>query len=233
MADYKIENGELVVFGFKRNINGNINIAGQTELYDPDSDTVLGKTSTGSKGEYEFRFPQHQIPSGRYELRFYGSNTVQKYYPEGDWEYLDIVNDIIFDVPDVNEIYEVADLKLMNASGEESGSLDTLQAKLRWEDIRRVDAGYMPQNRKSGLDGTMRLITYQEAQKVTGFEVYIYISDTNTPPANPYPSGTGWYYVGESAVPEMTVECPANKYVAFWVGMRWKTTNSQIVKNIY
>jgi hypothetical protein len=91
VAEFKIENSELVIFGIKRNIGGSLNIAGQTELYSKQTGETLGKTSTDKFGYWEFRFPQDSILSGRYEIRFYGSGTKQDYFPEGDWEVLDVV----------------------------------------------------------------------------------------------------------------------------------------------
>lgn len=144
---------------------------------------------------------------------------------------------LIDGISDLEELYEVRDLAVLNGTSSENGAIASLIANLQWEDVRQIQRGFLPQQFKSGADGVARNLTYEELQRVIGYEVYMYVASSNNPPTNHYPvhhvSDVGtWYYVGEVNVAEMKVRCPATKYVAFWVGMKTARTQSTIVKNI-
>jgi hypothetical protein len=154
-------------------------------------------------------------------------------------------NDVDFNgVIDLTEYYEVRELECVNATGSsESGSLPSDFAELRWENIRVVPIGQFPVQLRNGYTGINQNITYNQAQSVTGYVVYMYVTSDSTPPANHYPvdstSDSGsWYFVAETEKVKANlitekVRCPINNRVAFWVGMKTaKTDNSSTLDDI-
>lgn len=55
-----------------------------TVLFKPDTNEIW-RTVTNKNGYYEFILDRDGMTYGIYEIRFYGSNAIQKYNPSGDW----------------------------------------------------------------------------------------------------------------------------------------------------
>lgn len=150
----------------------------------------------------------------------------------GDDAVFMFTNVTINGVDDLAELYEVRDLEIINATNGESGIVYSTFAELRWEDIRNVAQGYFPIITRDGYSGADQMLTFEQAQMVKSFEVYMYVTQSSTPPAHQYPgSGGSWFYIGSFETPNAVVRCPKNSKVAFWVGMKTGSTVSSIVKN--
>ena len=84
---------------------GKPNIACRIVLYSVDDAVNIAVTDTDKYGYYEFRLTETILKIGKYEIQKYGSGTVPKLAPDGDWESFDYLgngvignlNDLVFD----------------------------------------------------------------------------------------------------------------------------------------
>lgn len=109
-------------------------------------------------------------------------------------------------------------------------NLPTTQAKLTWIDPRKIKPGDWAASAYGGGDiknantGATGSLTWEKAQKVTGFVVYLYISGDSQPPTEWWPGGsTGghgtWYIVGVTTGSSFVVDLRAGDLVQFCVAM--------------
>ena len=148
-------------------------------------------------------------------------------------EALNIPFDGVTDLPDY---IEVRDLEVTNASDPESGVLPGEYAELIWEEIRQVALGMFPISLKNGATGINYNISYNQAQRISGYGVFMYVTTSGIAPENSYPvsgleSEGMWYYMGDFEKVNAKIRCPEGTSVSFWVGMRSHNTNSSIIKH--
>lgn len=151
---------------------------------------------------------------------------------------VETVNVVFNGFYDLLEYYEVDQLKVVNSQDgdSETGILSDYYAQLTWRDPRVRPSNTFPVYSRNGFNGKEDGLSLKQIQLVTGFVIYMYVTDTEDdyPVLNhpgPYNinelvENPSWYYVGESAVPNFAVRCPTNKYVAFWVGMKSAHTDT-------
>jgi hypothetical protein len=134
-------------------------------------------------------------------------------------------NNVTFDgVDDLGEYLEVKNLKCVNASNPEGDlinpvELDTNIAVLKWDDVTAL------QNNTDFtiLGGGTKTMTPQKLRLVSGYIVFMFISTSGSPPVNEYPTlsdvnGVWYRYASNIKNNTITVQLPAGKTLAFWVG---------------
>jgi len=155
-------------------------------------------------------------------------------------------------VPDVYEYVEGIDLEATNTVNPESGTVTGNIIKLQWTDFRELGKTAFPIESKDAF-GRNITITYEMAQRIINYVVFMYVSDTEQSPGKPYPGLTAlygavpfgttqwafkdvqqptsdkkWVYMGDFATGSSEFTLPKGVWVAFWVGFKTYKTNSQI-----
>lgn len=147
--------------------------------------------------------------------------------------------DVLFNgIPDLEEYVEVPKLQAINCVDPEGGSLPGTWVLLEWEDLKilpNITSSEFPRLLKNGYTGSGVQVTYNMAQTIYAYGVWMYVSDVNeTPPIisgiegmNPVPADfAGWYFMGDFTSPNASIQCPKSKWVGFWVGMKTKQTEA-------
>lgn len=83
---YEIRGDRLVVFGNLLYPDGKPNIGCLVIVEEMYTSTILGKTTTDTKGNYFLSTPLERVPSSTYILKTYGSKSRPYLKPLGDWE---------------------------------------------------------------------------------------------------------------------------------------------------
>ena len=125
-------------------------------------------------------------------------------------------------------------------------------ARLQWKDIRTYATAtlYITDGETGGTDlrsaggklinevtndSSNIIVTTAHLKAIDSYEIYLFISDSGGAPVNRWPvtdasdNGT-WYYVESRPAGQYggdmttSINCPAGKNVAFWVGGRSKRT---------
>jgi hypothetical protein len=160
-------------------------------------------------------------------------------------------------VPDVYEYVEGIDLEATNTPSPESGTITGDIIKLSWTDMRDLGKTAFPIDSKDAF-GRNITITYEMAQRIINYVVFMYVSDTEDEPIRQYPGltalygavpfgkvqyafkdiqqpivGKKWVYMGDHATSSAEFTLPKGVWVAFWVGFRTYKTNSQIETERY
>ncbi|KYK22771.1 hypothetical protein AYK24_00655 [Thermoplasmatales archaeon SG8-52-4] len=160
-------------------------------------------------------------------------------------------------VPDVYEYVEGVDLEATNTPDPESGTITGNIIKLKWTDLKNLARTAFPIESKDAF-GRAVTISYEMAQRLIEYIVFMYVSDTETQPIKPYPgiaalygavpfgttqwafkdlqtqtAGKKWVYMGDFATSSAEFTLPRNVWVAFWVGFKTYRTNSQIETERY
>jgi hypothetical protein len=160
-------------------------------------------------------------------------------------------------IPDVYEYVEGIDLEATNTPNPESGTITGDIIKLNWTDMRDLGRSAFPIESKDAF-GRNITITYEMAQRIINYVVFMYVSDTEDGPIRQYPGlaalygavpfgtvqwafkdiqspivGKKWVYMGDFATSSSEFTLPKNVWVAFWVGFRTYKTNSQIETERY
>jgi hypothetical protein len=139
-------------------------------------------------------------------------------------------------VPDLEEIFGVYNLRLMNeeVGNTEAGKLANTFAKLEWLDFKKQERSFFGQTGAtvfSGWDGTSALLTYEQAKKIEKYVIYMRVTDDPTQPPYSYPADIPtWYLVAETDTNTVEIRCPPSKYVAFYCGFRMEGTVTRIEK---
>lgn len=122
----------------------------------------------------------------------------------------------------------------------EEGFIDGDFITLIWDDIRTYpQIGYPIKLVYDGYTGVERTIGWQYRGAVyqITYSVFIYVCSDNIAPVLPYPGqyqGTDavnnpyWYYIGDYKGNTATVKLPLDKYVAFWVGFKFRNYSTEI-----
>lgn len=160
-------------------------------------------------------------------------------------------------VPDVYEYVEGIDLEATNTVDPEQGTITGDIIKLSWTDMRELGKTAFPIESKDAF-GRNITITYEMAQRIINYVVFMYVSDTADDPIRQYPgltalygavpfgitqwafkdtqqpiAGKKWVYMGDHATASAEFTLPKNVWLAFWVGFKTYATNSQIETDKY
>ncbi len=155
-------------------------------------------------------------------------------------------------VPDVYEYVEGIDLEATNTPDPEGGVITGDIIKLSWTDLRELRRTAFPIESKDAF-GRNITVTYEMAQRIITYVVFMYVSDTSDGPIRQYPgltalygaipfgtlqwafkdiqqpiAGKKWVYMGDFATASSEFTLPRDVWVAFWVGFKTYKTNSQI-----
>lgn len=160
-------------------------------------------------------------------------------------------------VPDAYEYVEGLDLEAINTVDPEEGVLQGNMIKLKWTDLRTLEESSFPFESRDAF-GRIITITYEMAQRLENYVVYMFISNTNNQPSQMYPGLTAlygavkfgeteygfkdvnaptqdryWVFMGEAATADCELNVPYGKYVAFWMGFKTLKTQTQILTQKY
>jgi hypothetical protein len=89
-------------------------------------------------------------------------------------------------VPDVYEYVEGIDLEATNTVDPEQGTITGDIIKLSWTDMRELGKTAFPIESKDAFGRTIT-ITYEMAQRIINYVVFMYVSDTDDEPIRQYP----------------------------------------------
>lgn len=160
-------------------------------------------------------------------------------------------------VPDVYEYVEGIDLEATNTLDPESGTITGDIIKLKWTDLRELGKTAFPIESRDAF-GRSITITYEMAQRIINYVVFMFVSDTEQSPTKPYPgltalygavpfgttqwaykdietpiAGRKWVFMGDFATASSEFTLPKNVWVSFWLGFKTYKTNSQIETERY
>ncbi|MCK9209294.1 MAG: hypothetical protein M0P61_00520 [Ignavibacteriaceae bacterium] len=165
-----------------------------------------------------------------FRIQFIGRNLLYSPDAEGNPAKIDI-NNIAFDgLEDLKEYYGVYDAVIKN--GTVGGEVQSLFVKLGWTEFRDKPKTYFGTGIevRSGYDDSVKTLTYGQAKLITSYVVYMYVSDTETLPANLYPgNGSLWNYCGEFPINSAEIRSPAFKWCGYWIGFRMRELKEQSV----
>ena len=97
MASSVVKYGDSIkVSEYKKYANGAVNVGCLVVLVRESDSVEIGRIVTDKYGYYEFIINSPQV--GLYQIQFYGSNTIEKFEPDGDWEKFEITSDMVNDL---------------------------------------------------------------------------------------------------------------------------------------
>ncbi len=161
-------------------------------------------------------------------------------------------------VPDLWEYVEGFELHATNTADPEGGTVESDTIKFRWKDVKSMDDAEFP---KESVDafGNPVTVTQDIRRKITGYVLYMFVSDSEEPPASPFPGVSTvfgsipfngapfnyqgmvgyepngkWVKVYDNPGAFCEVKCPTGDngmYVSFWLGMKTQKTITKIEEN--
>jgi len=171
------------------------------------------------------------------------------YKEAGVVQKLENLNISLNGVPDVYEYIEGVDLEAINTSSPEDGELSDDLVKLKWTDLAGLKSTAFPIQSNDAF-GRPFEITYEIAQKLENYVIFMYINKENIPPENEYPglsaiygntkyNGAEWNYNninnngkwifgGEFVTGSCELTVPRNYFVGFWMGFKSRKTQSNV-----
>ncbi|MHA2093020.1 MAG: hypothetical protein ACW98F_00055 [Candidatus Hodarchaeales archaeon] len=163
--------------------------------------------------------------------------------------YAEATNVQLDGIPDVFEYIEVTDLEALNTPDPESGPMLSNTMKMEWTDLKNLEESAFPIETNDAF-GRAYSLSYVVASKIENYVVYMYLSETNDPPAKQHPGisalwdaipydtapwaykgqafgETGvWVFMGSYTAPYCEVEVPDGRFVSFWVGFKTPKTQT-------
>jgi len=169
-----------------------------------------------------------------FRVQFIGRNLLYSPDAEGKPAKIDLDNVGFDGLEDLTEYFGVYNARLIN--GVEGADAESIFAKIDWLEFRNQSKTYFDAARevRSGFDDSVKMLTYNQTRLITSYVVYLFVSESNTLPANLYPgNGDLWYFCGEFSSNSAEIRCPVGKWCGFWVGFRLRDVKeSGINKNI-
>ncbi len=93
-TQYQINETSIRIFGSYILADGKPNVGCLVVLFSETAGSEVLRTVTNKYGYYEFNLLKAEFVYGNYQIRFYGSDSIQNYQPKGDWEVLSFVDNV-------------------------------------------------------------------------------------------------------------------------------------------
>lgn len=96
MIAYRLDGNVYTIEGQKKYLDGSYNIGCYVKLVYTDTETLYGTATTNRYGYWKIQIPVNEAISGHYRVEFWGSRTIPKMAPVGDWEEFDLLTTDFF-----------------------------------------------------------------------------------------------------------------------------------------
>jgi len=187
-----------------------------------------------------------------YDFRAIFINNIGEAYEDNGVLYEAFALNVKLDgVSDVNEYVAVQDIEALNLTQSKTELVSDV-IKLQWTDPKLLNKSLFPINTLDAF-GREYVLEYETAQRRKDFAIFMFISDTNTEPADLNPGQIAmyglpsfgqvqyafkgatisdpnglWVFCGKSASPTFETKLPRGKYVGFWIGFDTDKTISNV-----
>ena len=125
MTTYRLSNSDIIFEGTKLDSYGDPVISAYVQIIHNATSAVIERTTTDKNGYWIITIAQSSVPSGRYTIRYIGSDVIQKPEPLGGWEELDVLSEDFLTYP--IEAADVDGLLRETQTSTDSGSSRTWQ----------------------------------------------------------------------------------------------------------